>query len=295
MPKAPKQSRSSKKARAKVIPYAKGFQQPSKARIANALGKTEAVEFKDDGTCFKPVPLCTSIDDWLAQYNEEGQTFYQFTTENPWMSSRRRKYMNQTFISNGKTLHEKYPDGKIYILPLGHFDGDTSPEFSALVEYAKHFFCFPIETLPPVQLELESKTSYWIDDRTYDKSGKRKVIKKRLSSRFHDESKQRQLKVDDILLNLRDYLPSDAICLIALTMSDLYETNPDLFVAGMAAGQHRVAVFSLLRYNPNLRFSQEFWFKLTPTKDFSHEVSGWQQLFKPIFLDGCYHKNPHML
>ena len=38
-------------------------------------------------------------------------------------------------------------------------------------------------------------------------------------------------------------------------MNDLYDTKPDLFVAGMAAGVHRVAVFSLLRYSPSIRFS----------------------------------------
>jgi hypothetical protein len=40
---------------------------------------------------FKPIPQPTSIDDWLAQYDEEGQTYKQFLLECPWLSTRKRK------------------------------------------------------------------------------------------------------------------------------------------------------------------------------------------------------------
>ncbi len=43
-------------------------------------------------------------------------------------------------------------------------------------------------------------------------------------------------------------------------------------LAGMAAGRHRVAVFSLLRYDPNLNFSKEFWHQIQRTKLYSAEV-----------------------
>ena len=59
---------------------------------------------------------------------------------------------------------------------------------------------------------------------------------------------------------MRHVIPSDALCLIGLTPYDLYEANPDLFVAGMAAGNERVAIFSLFRYKPDLTFSEEFWY-----------------------------------
>ena len=49
---------------------------------------------------------------------------------------------------------------------------------------------------------------------------------------------------------------------MALTMHDLYDEPPDLFVAGMAAGNHRVGVFSFYRYDPTLSFSQEFWYEV---------------------------------
>ena len=79
-------------------------------------------------------------------------------------------------------------------------------------------------------------------------------------------------KVQDILLTLKGYLPDDELCLIALTMSDLFDTKPDLFVAGMASGRNRVAVFSLLRYDPNLTFSQEFWHKMKYSKKYTEQV-----------------------
>ena len=42
-------------------------------------------------------------------------------------------------------------------------------------------------------------------------------------------------------------------------MEDLYSSNPDLFVAGMAAGGSGVAVFSFHRYHPLIRMSPEDW------------------------------------
>ena len=49
---------------------------------------------------------------------------------------------------------------------------------------------------------------------------------------------------------------------MALTMSDLYDTNSDLFVAGMAAGNHRVGVFSLKRYDPTVTFASDNWYDI---------------------------------
>ena len=61
-----------------------------------------------------------------------------------------------------------------------------------------------------------------------------------------------QLKVDSIHALLRQEIPDDALCLIGLTMMDLYEDETDLFVAGLAAGNQRVAVsISVTNYNLN--------------------------------------------
>ena len=50
------------------------------------------------------------------------------------------------------------------------------------------------------------------------------------------------MKVDSIHALLRQHIPEDALCLIGLTMMDLFEDETDLFVAGLAAGNQRVAV-----------------------------------------------------
>jgi predicted Zn-dependent protease len=55
-------------------------------------------------------------------------------------------------------------------------------------------------------------------------------------------------------------IPNDALCVIGLTMSDLYREEADLFVAGWAARRSRVAVFSFFRYDPSLTFSPADWF-----------------------------------
>lgn len=51
-----------------------------------------------------------------------------------------------------------------------------------------------------------------------------------------------QQRVDSIHRLLQQQITGDALCLIGLTMVDLYEDESDLFVAGLAAGNQRVAV-----------------------------------------------------
>ncbi len=58
---------------------------------------------------------------------------------------------------------------------------------------------------------------------------------------------------------LKSHLPPDGLCLVVLTSLDLYEAASDLFVAGLASGSERTAVFSLARYDPRMRFSLELW------------------------------------
>ena len=84
----------------------------------------------------------------------------------------------------------------------------------------------------------------------------------KLSARFHSKSGRYQLQVGSVLNKLRQIIPNDSICVMALTMSELYDESTDLFVAGMAAGNQRVDVFSFSRYDPTLAFSTEFWYKV---------------------------------
>jgi len=94
------------------------------------------------------------------------------------------------------------------------------------------------------------------------------VAGSRLTFRTHGESGRRQLKIDSILNTLSRIRNSksfsmrkECFCLVGVTMEDLFDSRPDLFVAGFAFGGSKVAVFSFYRYHPRIQFSSEFWYK----------------------------------
>jgi archaemetzincin len=63
--------------------------------------------------------------------------------------------------------------------------------------------------------------------------------------RIGQDGRHVQFQVNGVLTKLKQVLSDGALRLAALTMTDLYDEPPDLFVAGMAAGQDRVAVCHL--------------------------------------------------
>ena len=264
------------------VPYARGYHPPTEQQRLRAVGKiTEIKEFMADEEFFLPIPAPTTIDDWLAQYNEEGQTYDQFLSQCPWLSTRKWKYSKAAFNPSGagKSIRDKYPGTKIYLQPLGNFDAKEAPNFDNLAEYARLFFCLPVEVLPSVSLEREDvSTIYWIETAAMksriDVKAERKSLRSskcRLEFRSHKSSSSEhlQLKCSSVLSRLRQTLPDDALCLIGLTMFDLFDEDPDLFVAGLAAGNQRVGVFSFFRYNPTLSFSTEFWYDVKRSQKMS--------------------------
>jgi len=250
----------------RTIPYTKGFRPPTLPEQRNALGTHTNKAYSNIENHFQNIPKCTSENDWLAQYKEEGQTYDNFLDQTPWLSRRKMKYMKQSFNAAGNNLPEKYPEGCIYILPLTctiNIEGKApqtipvQPDYDTLVEYTQIFFGLEVRKLDSVRLEYRSGSIYWLDERPTQSKTKWHKMK----SRYNATTGHYQLCIDEALLQLRGYMPDDGLALIALTMCDLYETRSDLFVAGMAAGLHRVAIFSLYRYNPNLEFSSEFWYQ----------------------------------
>lgn len=81
-----------------------------------------------------------------------------------------------------------------------------------------------------------------------------------LRTRYNEQTKHSQIRVTGILNLLKKVVPNDARCLIALSMCDLYDDDADLFIAGLAMGNYRVAAFSLYRYDPYLTFDDSNWF-----------------------------------
>jgi archaemetzincin len=53
---------------------------------------------------------------------------------------------------------------------------------------------------------------------------------------------------------------SDAFAVIGVTMEDLYSSEGDLFIAGMAAGVSKAAVLSFARYHPRIRMHFQNWY-----------------------------------
>ncbi|XP_069138068.1 archaemetzincin-2-like [Argopecten irradians] len=304
----------------RYLPFAVGFKIPSEQEKRKAIGSSPMIpaldpqSFKGFGF-FPPIPRPTSIDDWLAQYVEEGQSYSDYQRQCPWLSKRKLKYMPQQFVSKGKTILEKYPDGKIYLLPVGDFSGENCVKFKSLRDFAQIYLGLPVVELPGIALEEENHKIFWTENpEDRPTHGARSSSRKRkfeINSRYHPGTNRIQLKMDETLLRLRSLIPTDALCMVGLTMYDLYGDDTDLFVAGMAAGNHRVAMFSFNRYDPALSFSIEKWYDITCDSTISaserrklilqrsckllvHEIGHLLGIDHCIYYDCCMNGSGHL-
>lgn len=146
------------------VTFAAGFRLPTSKQSRNAIGLSTIPNIYESGpenAYFQRIPQPVSEDDWLAQYNEEGQSFKSFLRTCPWISGRKVKNTRQKFIPDGNNLKERYPDGKIYIQPLGDFDQSSSdscnPGIDDLANYTERFYSLPVVVLPTVKLKLPTK------------------------------------------------------------------------------------------------------------------------------------------
>ena len=62
------------------------------------------------------------------------------------------------------------------------------------------------------------------------------IISAKKERRYSKSIGKWQLNVGTVLNKLKNILPGKALCMLALTMTDLYCDNTDLFVTGMSAG-----------------------------------------------------------
>lgn len=120
----------------------------------------------------------------------------------------------------------------IYLLPLGEFPDDASPPLEELRIYAEAYFQLDVKVLPGFHPEPEQ---FW--------------------PRTNKHTHNRQLLTTVIMDFLRTRLPSDAFCLLGITMEDLYPDPSWNFVFGQAWPEARVGVYSFARYDP--AFSQK--------------------------------------
>jgi len=142
----------------------------------------------------------------------------------------------QTFDDFQRSKPNK-PEGarqKIYLFPLGKFPRDRSPSLEMLRGYGAAFFCLEIKLFPPLE-----------------------ICPSAFTTRRNPFSGNLQILTTDVLSFLRERLPSDAFCLLAVTMEDLYPHPSWNFVFGQASLRERVGVFSFARYDPS--FYGERW------------------------------------
>ena len=164
------------------VSFAAGFRLPTLKQSRNAIGLSKIPKIYEPGpenAHFQRIPHPNCVDDWLAQYNEEGQTFKNFFRTCPWISGRKVKYTKQTFTPEGKNIKERYPEGKIYILPIGDFDhsgSDCNPSIDDLKDYTERFYSLPVVVLPAVKLKLPSKKGTENLDRTTQTYNLRQII-----------------------------------------------------------------------------------------------------------------------
>ncbi len=246
------------------MPFCRGFRRPSAAQSRAAIDTPRVkappaiVALRDSSACPPAVPTPQSQDDWLAQYIEPGQTMADFLTQCPWLSRRKRKYYRGEFQGQGSNMLEKYPGGKICLLPLG--DVRHGPSMEALREYTEAFYHgMEVCVLPPVDVEVPANSEQPVVWRDSDGGAVE------LAHRRHGQ--QIQLQIDAVLLQLRSVKVEGALMVVAVTMHELFDGPTDLFVAGMASGMHNVAVFSFTRYHPLMKFSPEFWWKVEPPRE----------------------------
>ena len=113
-----------------------------------------------------------------------------------------------------------------------------------------------------------------------------------MRTRYDPTTGHSQINVINVLNLLKRSVPSDARCLVAITLHDFYSEESDLFVAGLARGNSRVAAFSFFRYDPRLEHSEEWWY------DWRLEEKKSQSMSKTILLRSCRlltHEIGHLL
>jgi archaemetzincin len=116
---------------------------------------------------------------------------------------------------------------KIYLQPLGQFPNGQVPLVESLREYAGAYFAMEVEVLPNLAINDNN-----------------------ITTRINQYTKNRQILAGDVLTILRQSLPPDAFCVLAITMEDLYPEPSWNFVFGQASLRGRVGVYSFARYDP---------------------------------------------
>ena len=130
------------------------------------------------------------------------------------------------FISIAPAKPDRHRN-RIYLQPLGDFIDGQGPSLEKLKAYTASYFMMDAKILPVLP-----------------------IMGSKLTTRRNPSTRNRQILTHDVLILLKKRRPSDAFCVLAITMEDLYPDPSWNFVFGQASHQDSVGVFSFARYDP---------------------------------------------
>jgi len=116
----------------------------------------------------------------------------------------------------------------LYLCPLGAMSPQEQARLDVLREYLEVYFALPARVMPPAGLDRVTTRDRRMFGRTV-----------------------RQYLTTDILDSvLQHLLPQDAVCMMGVTMADLYPEESWNYVFGQASLERRIGVYSLVRFYP---------------------------------------------
>lgn len=172
-------------------------------------------------------PLTEMPAQWHPHFNLNG--FLQLPDPQPdeWLAQHPERHQSFDAYAQMRPNRPSANQQVIYLLPLDQFDDPFMPRLADLREFTEAYFMLPTVLLP--QADLPNRG---------------------ITSRINRQTERSQLLTRDILRWMEDRLPSDAYCMIAVTMTDLYPDAKWNYVFGQATLTRRVGVYSFARFDP---------------------------------------------
>jgi archaemetzincin len=190
-----------------------------------------AMNFKPPGSDerFRAIGSTKGLPENLKKALEPGGDFEPIPIPKPgdWLAVHPESGQSFDDFVRGKPNQPDKTRGKIYLQPLGNFPKGQVPLVERLREFAAAYFAMPVEVLPSLALSDNA-----------------------ITSRINPYTSNRQILTSDVLAILKKNIPSDAFCVLAITMEDLYPEPSWNFVFGQASLEERVGVYSFARYDP---------------------------------------------
>jgi len=187
------------------------FRPPDHKEIARAVGDT------------------AGLDLFLRRALTPGDDFDPVPAPHPgdWLSVHQEPGQGFPEFSAANPRKPEERRRKIYLAPLGEFPEGSSPPPGMLKDCAESFFMMDASVIPGL-----------------------KVDQRRFTTRLNPVTRNFQILTLDVLVFLRQHMPKDAFCVLAVTMEDLYPEENWNFVFGQASVNTGVGVFSFARYDP---------------------------------------------